>query len=112
MPNYDDTVAAASAGVGTDLFSGKSYAKKPTRRHLTGFGVVGGNAINESKVNLIVGGVDEGTYLNTNSGVSGIPDEMLRKLDIGVLENELIECKVVTAPTVSPIVWRLEIEDL
>jgi len=111
MPNIDDSVAAASATVGTNVFSGKNYASKPNLRHLKGLGTVGGNAVNEAKAELFVGGVSQGTFLNTVSGVAAVPNEHMRPLDIGVLPNELIELKIVVAPTVSPYVWRMDIDD-
>lgn len=111
MANIDDSVAAASATVGTNVFSGKAYASKPNLRHLKGLGTVGGNAINEAKADLYVGGVYQATFLNTKSGVAAIQNEDMRTLDIGVLPNELIELKIVVAPTVSPYVWRMEIDD-
>ena len=107
MASYDDSVAAASATAGTNLISGKNYAQKPYLRVLQGIGVVGGNAINEAKVELFVGGVSLGTFLNTKSGVSAVQKDDVRPLDIGCLPNELVELKVVVAPTVSPIVWQL-----
>lgn len=112
MANIDDSVAAASATAGTNVWSGKSYASKPNMRHLKGLGTVGGNAINEAKAELFVGGVSQGTFLNSKSGVAAIQNEDMRTLDIGVLPNELLELKIVSAPTVSPYVWRIEIEDV
>lgn len=111
MANYDDSVAAASATANTNVFSGKDYASKPNLRHFKGVGFVGGNAINEAKIEVKVGGVTVGTFLNTKSGVAAIQNEDMRSLDVGVLPNELIEGIVRVAPTVSPLVWRLEIED-
>lgn len=111
MANIDDSATAANATVGTNLFSGKSYASKPNLRNMKDLGIVGGNAINEAKLELIIGGVSQGFFLNTASGVAAVPNEMMKGVDVGVLPNELIELIVRVAPTVSPIVWRTTIED-
>jgi len=109
-PAYDDSVAAASATATTNVISGKNYSQKPYFRHFTGIGIVGGNAINEAKLQLKVGGQDAGTYLNTKSGVAAVQKDDVRPLDIGVEANELIELVVIVAPTVSPIVWQLTLD--
>lgn len=111
MANIDDSVAAASATVGTNVFSGKAYASKPNLRNFKQLGIVGGNAINEAKLELLVGGVSQGFFLNTASGVAAVPNEMMKDVDVGVLPNELIELIVRVAPTVSPLVWRMTVED-
>lgn len=112
MPSYDDSVAAASATVGTNVVSGKNYATAPSLRALTGLGIVGGNAINEAKLELKVGGVSQGTYLNTKSGVAAVQKDDVRPLAIGVLPNEQIELIVLVAPTVSPLVWQMVLDPL
>jgi len=110
--NIDDSVAAATATVGTDVVSGKNYAQKPNLRHLRKIGLVGGNAVNEAKVDLYIGGVYSGSFLNSVAAVATVLNDHMKEVNIGVLPNERIEFKIVVAPTVSPLVWRWEMDDL
>jgi len=112
MPTIDDSVAAATAVVGYNLFGGKSYAQKPYVRHLKRIGFVGGNAINEATVELMVGGVSSGGFRNNVSGVAAVrQSDDMKNVDIGVLPNEIIEAFVRVAPTTSPLVWSLDIDE-
>lgn len=111
MSNISKETAAASATVGTDLISTERLNKTGFNRKINGIGLVGSAAVGDTEVQLFVGGVDQGKYRNTSTGLAVKADTDLKKLNLFVPANAQIEAKVTDAPATNPIVFNLEFTD-
>ncbi len=101
------TVPAATAVANYDLFSNTPWKTSSRNRRIKAISYVGGNAINEAALQLMVGTVPigGGGLRNTRSGVvAALQDDIIPLGDIYVPAGEPLSCIVLVAPTVSPIV--------
>lgn len=106
-----DQATAANASAGTNLASGKNYSTSNRLRLLRGWALVGSVNPADTVIDIFIGGVYIGTLRNSRGGANLSPNrDDQQAFDIGVLPNELIEFRVVTAPVTNPIVWAIDID--
>lgn len=112
MPTGEISVAAATAVVGYDLFGDEWFQQSPKPRALTGIGLAGSAAALDTEVELLIGTVKVGNFLNTATGAV-LMDAHRKALDLlYVPPGELLHLYVTDAPATNPINCVLEWQDL
>jgi len=102
MGAYMVSVAAASAGVGIDLFSGEVWSRAPRNRVLNGFGIRGSAAAVDTQVEVYIDETRVGNFYNVGTGVPN-NDDLVKLNNLGVPAGAQARCIVRTAPTTNPI---------
>jgi len=64
MAVYEESVAAATAVLGYDIFSNATYKTSSSDRVIRGFAVTGSNAVGDAKVSLRVGQLEVASKYN------------------------------------------------
>lgn len=111
MPNYLASVAAATAAVGYDLFVNQVWARSPTDRVLTAFGLQGSAAALDTEVELFIDEVRVGNFYNTNLGVPN-NDSLMDIEDLGVPAGAQLRCIVRDAAATNPINAMVTLEEI
>lgn len=101
----NQVVAAAAALVGVDLLANNRKRTSSRRRLITGFRIVGGNAINEATITIGAGDYNFGNYQNSHAGAVAplTPDDLQPVRPTWVMPGDAVSMLVAVAPTVSPI---------
>ena len=110
-PNYTAAVAAATAVVGADLFTGEVWARQPQDRVLTGIAVTGSAVIGDAEVEVHIDEVRVGNFFNTKLLLPN-NDELMPLEDLGVPGGAQLRCVVVDAPATSIIYAMAALEDV
>jgi len=97
--------AAATLLVGTDAFRNSPQKTSARPRVIDGIAIVGGNAIGEATVELMSARHSFGIFENKLNGAVAIllPDHKDPIAPTLVVGADAIVCRIVTAPTVSPL---------
>jgi len=103
------SVAAATAVLGYDLAKDTIWQSSAHDRALTGFGIKGSAAANDTKVSLYVDNVKIGEFYNTDTGFPNM-DNVIPLSGNYVPKNSDIHVYVDDAPATNPIniivVWQ------
>ena len=110
MPSYVAAVAAATAVVGYDLFTGEVWARSPVDRILTGTGVTGSAVIGDSEVELFIDEVRVGSFFN-NRLLVPTQDEVVDLEDLYIPAGAQLRSIVRDAPATSLIYHTVVVED-
>jgi hypothetical protein len=111
MPNFLATVAAATAVVGYDIFTGQVWARSPEDRVLTGIGIKGSAAALDTEVEVFIDEVRVGNFYTSGAGVPN-NDDLLDIEDLGVPAGAQLRCIVRDAPATNPINVMCSLEEL
>jgi len=112
MPGYTASVAAATALIGVDLFSGEVWSRAPQNRVITNIGVTGSAAITDFEGDLMVDEIRIGNYFNTTAGVSQPKfDDKIPLENLQVPGGAQLRFVVRDAATTSPVNIALVLED-
>jgi len=110
MPSYTAAVAAATAIIGYNLFTGQVWARSPMDRILTGTGLAGSAVIGDTEVELFIDEVRVGQFLN-NRLLLPTQDEIQDLEDLFVPAGAELRSIVRDAPTTSIIYHTVTLED-
>lgn len=110
MPNWLADVAAASATVGTDLFSGEVWARAPQDRVVTALALKGSAAAGDTNVEFYADEVRIGDMWNTGTGVPDLDDYMPVEA-LMVPGGAQLRAIVRDAPATNPIYAGITVED-
>jgi len=110
MPSYTAGVAAATAVVGYDLFTGQVWARSPIDRILTGTGVAGSAVIGDTEVELFIDEVRVGQFFN-NRLLLPTQDEIQDLEDLFVPAGAQLRSIVRDAPATSILYHTVVLED-
>lgn len=110
MPSYVAAVAAATAIIGYDLFTGQVWARSPVDRILTGTGVTGSAVIGDSEVEMFIDEVRVGSFFN-NRLLVPTQDEVVDLEDLFIPSGALLRSIVRDAPATSIIYHTVIVED-
>lgn len=101
MAQYQVSVAAASAPVGTDLFANETWKRRPFARLLRAVGVKGSAAGGDTEIELFIGETRIANVFNVDTGLPNRDNAM----PVGRLipPNEELRAIVVDAPATNPI---------
>lgn len=103
-----NSVAAATAVVGYDLFKDTIWQQAPFDRVLSGFGMAGSTAALDTKASIYVGTVKVGEFFNSATGAVMLSDHMF-DMDEDVPGGEQLHCYVDDAPASNPINVAVEL---
>lgn len=113
MSVYTASVAAATAAVGYDLFSGEPQVRQSgSPRTIESAALTGSAAAGDTKVSLRIGNVEIATLFNTSTG---FPTQDAAKIDLGgafVPPGEPISAIVTDAPVTNPINIQIDVTEL
>lgn len=109
MGSRVDSVAAATAVLKYNLFSGKDYQMSGRLRFLRRFALVGSAAIADTEVEIFVEQTKVGVFKNTVAGADKSPlkDDM-KDVNVWVPPGSPLNAFVTDAPATNQIVWELE----
>jgi len=110
MPSYTAAVAAATAVVGYDLFTGEVWARSPVDRILVGSGLTGSAVIGDSEVELFIDEVRVGSFFN-NRLLLPTQDEIQDLEDLFIPAGAELRSIVRDAPATSIIYHAVVVED-
>ena len=110
MPSYVAAVAAATAIVGYDLFTGEVWARSPVDRILTGTGVTGSAVIGDTELELFIDEVRVGSFFN-NRLLVPTQDEVVELEDLFIPAGAELRSIVRDAPATSIIYHPVVVED-
>jgi len=110
MPSYTADVAAATAVVGADLFTGEVWARAPQDRILTGSGVSGSAVIGDTEIELFIDEVRVGSFFN-NRLLLPTQDEIQDLEDLFVPGGAQLRSIVRDAAATSIIYHTVVLED-
>lgn len=105
-----NSIAAATAVVGYDLFKDTIWQQSPIPRLLSGFGIAGSTAALDTKVSVYIGTVKVGEFYNSATGAVLISQHMLA-MDEAVPPGEQLHCYVDDAPATNPINITVELQE-
>jgi len=111
MPSYQVGVAAATAIVGFDMFTGEPWARTPQRRVINEIGVTGSAVVGDSEVELFVDEVRIGNFFNSALLVPQF-DSMIALGRLLVPGGSLLRCLVRDAPATSILYIRVDLADV
>lgn len=113
MATYQVRVAAATAVLGADLFTGQIWARTPQDRTLNEFGMVGSAVIGDSEVDLMIGEIRIGNFFNSTTGVIGPRlDDMIKLGNLFIPGGALLRCIVRDAATTNPLAGAIVLMDM
>lgn len=113
MPSFGDSVAAATFVAGYNGFAGKIGVETDGRpRRLTGFGMVGSNAIANTEVELFVDTEKIGTFLNQAATGTALTNDYIEDIEKVVHPNQKVAMNVTVGATTNAVAYRLEWEIL
>jgi len=110
MPSYVAAVAAATAIVGYDLFTGEVWARSPVDRILTGTGLTGSAVIGDTEVEMFIDEVRVGSFFN-NRLLVPTQDEVIDLEDLFIPAGAQLRSLVRDAPATSIIYHTVVVED-
>lgn len=102
MPAYSVSVPAASATVGTDLFEGEVFARRPYPRSLLGVAIAGSAAAADTEVEIMVDTVSVAVLKNSATGYPRLSDDLV-PLRAAVPAGAQLRAIVRDAPATNPI---------
>jgi len=111
MPSYTVSVAAASAGVGVDLFDGEVWSRTPQNRVITGLACKGSAAAGDTRVEPMVDEVRVGDFYNNNTGFPNI-DDLIPLEGLLIPGGSLLRCVVRDAPATNPINIMISLQNV
>jgi hypothetical protein len=112
MGTMEDSIAAASATVGTDLCDGNHFQQVGYNRALTGIAITGSAAAGDTKLALFVDTVKIGEYFNTTTDFP-LLDAHKRSLGGNLVPaGTQIHLEVIDAPSTNPINFIIEFAEL
>lgn len=111
MPSHTVSVAAATAVVDYDVFTGERWTETPQPRVITGIGVKGSAAAGDAEVELYVDETRVGNFFNTNTGFPNA-DDVVPLENLFVPGAAQVSCTVKDAPATNPLNVRLDLEDV
>jgi len=110
MPSYVAAVAAATAIVGFDIFTGEVWARSPVDRILTGTGVTGSAVIGDTELEMFIDEVRVGSFFN-NRLLVPTQDEVVDLEDLFIPAGAQLRSIVRDAPATSIIYHTVVVED-
>lgn len=110
MPSYTVSVAAATAVVDADLFTGERWTETPQNRVVTGIAVRGSAAAGDTEVELFIDETRVGGFFNTTTGFPNA-DDVVPVEELGVPGAGQLSCIVKDAAATNPINVRIDLED-
>jgi len=110
VPAYNVTIAAATAVVGFDLFTGERWARSPVDRLVTGLGMRGSAAAVDTEAELYIDEVRVGAFRNVSTGAPNM-DDLFPLEALEVPAGAELQLVVTDAPATNPINPIISIED-
>lgn len=111
MPNYTAAVAAATAIVGYDMFTGEVWARAPQNRILTGIAVTGSAVIGDAEVEPHIDEVRVSNFFNSKLLLPN-NDDLMTLESLGVPAGAQLRCIVRDAPATSILYVMVSLEDI
>lgn len=111
MPIYLASVAASTAIVGYDVFTGLVWSRAPQDRTLEAIGVKGSAAGADTELEIYVDEVRVGNFFNITTGVPN-NDDLLELESLFVPGGAQLRCLVKDAPATNPINVLVSLEDV
>lgn len=111
MPNYMVSVAAATAIIDADLFTGEVWARAPQDRVLTGIGVRGSTAAGDTEFEVYIDEVRVGNFFNVSTGFPN-NDDLAPLESLGVPAGAQLRAIVRDAAASNPINVMVALEDI
>lgn len=111
MPNYTSSVAAATAIVNFDLFTGQVWARAPQNRAITGMGLAGSAAAGDAEVEVFIDEVRVGNFFNNKLGFPN-NDDLLPLEGLFIPGGAAIRAIVRDAPATNPLNAMVALEDV
>lgn len=101
--------AAATLTVGVDAFRNERKRVSSRLRYVTGISIVGGNAINEARVDFYIEDYFVGNFRNSRAGVSQaiLPDDLQPIREAACPQGSQMTAVIGVAPTVSPLLIKV-----
>mgnify|MGYP001608579721 CR=1 FL=1 len=111
MPNFVASIAAATAILGYDLFTGQVWARSPVDRTLEGLALKGSAAGGDTEVEFYI---DEIRVADMFNNTTGFPnnDDLLPLESLFIPEGALLRALVRDAPATNPINVLVAIEEV
>lgn len=110
MPNFIASVAASTAVLDADLFTGEVWSRSPRNRVISGYGMRGSAAAGDTEVELFVDEVRIGNFFNNNTGFPN-NDDLLPLERLGVPAGAQLRAIVRDAASTNPINAMISIQD-
>jgi len=110
MPNYISSVAAATAILDADLFTGEVWARTPQDRTMEGFALRGSAVIGDTEVELFIDEVRVGNFFN-NGLLFPNNDDLMPLESLFVPGGAQLRCLVRDAAATSAINAMVALED-
>jgi hypothetical protein len=111
MPNFTTSVAAATAVLGADLFSGEVWARSPMNRALDGVALKGSAAAGDTQVEIYIDEVRVGDFFNNSTGFPNM-DDLVPLERLGIPAGAQLRAIVRDAAASNPINIMVAIEDV
>jgi len=113
MPSYQGRVAAATAIIGFDLFTGQVWSRTPQPRAISSFGLAGSAALGDTEVDIMLGELRIGNFFNSRTGVTSPNfDDVMQLGGLFIPGGSLLRCIVRDAPATNPIAYLINLRDI
>jgi hypothetical protein len=113
MPTYQGRVAASTAVVGSDLFSGQIWARTPQARALDSFALVGSAVLGDAEVDIMLGELRIANFFNSRTGVTSPNiDDIIRLGGLFVPGGALLRAIVRDAAATNPLAYIIALRDV
>lgn len=112
MPNFTADVAAATAVVGFDLFSGEVWARTPQDRVLNGIAYTGSAVIGDTEIEVYIDEVRVGSFFNSALLTPQVDRDIQPLESLGVPGGAQLRANVVDAPATSIVYAMVALEDV
>ena len=111
MPSFQVGVAAATAVLGYDMFTGQPWARSPVPRTLNEVAVTGSAVVGDSEMDLLIDEVRIGNFFNSALLVPQF-DQMVGLGRLFIPAGALLRGIIRDAPATSLLYVRLDLSDL
>lgn len=109
MSAIEVSVAAASAGVGTNLLADSPHAQSSSNRRVRAVGAAGSAAGGDTEMSVLVNAQEVARIFNTTTGFP--TRDHLKSVGFDIPANAEIACIVIDAPATNPINVLFELQD-
>lgn len=112
MPNFTADVAAATALVGADLFTGEVWARAPQDRVLNGIAYTGSAVIGDTEIEVYIDEVRVGSFFNSALLTPQIDRDIQPLESLGVPAGAQLRANVIDAAATSIVYCLVALEDV
>ena len=111
MPSFTASVAAATAVIGADLFTGEVWSRSPANRTLNGLGTKGSAAAGDTEFEVYIDEVRVGQFFNISTGFPN-NDDIVPLETLFVPAGAQLRAIVRDAASTNPINVTVELENI